>query len=163
MFGRSKRKYTGWDGDSKGRRKGTQRLIDLVLFLNAGKIRSLGSWTVRPMRGKTNPSVHGTGRAIDFGYQNREDGLALIDFFVRNADLLGVEMVADYFPTPWGRTWRCDRADWKVYSSKTITGAPGGKWIHVELSPAVADSPEWFDAAFAELLKPAEGHQPKGK
>lgn len=164
MFGRNKRKYTGWDGDSKGRRKGTQQLIKWVLFLNGTKIKNLGSWGVRDMRGKPgHPSVHGTGRAVDFGYQNREDGLALADFLVRNADLLGVEMVADYWPAPWGRTWRCDRDDWKVYSSKTITGAPGGKWIHVELSPSVADSEEWFDGAFAELLKPAEGHQPKQK
>lgn len=160
MFG--KRKYTGWDGNSKGRRAGTNRLIDFVLFLNAGKITNLGSWAVRPMRGKSSPSVHGTGRAIDFGYHNREDGVALVDFFVRNADVLGVEMIADYFPKPFGRTWRCDRNGWKVYNKKTISGAPGGKWIHIELSPAVADSARWFDEAFARLLAPAEGHQPEG-
>ena len=162
MFGK-KRKYTGFDSISRGRRAGTNRLIEFVLFLNGGKITNLGSWTVRDMRGKPgNTSVHATGRAIDFGYANREDGVALVDFFVRNADVLGVEMVADYWPKPWGRTWRCDRNGWKVYDKKTISGAPGGKWIHVELSPSVADSPQWFDEVFARLLKPAEGHQPQG-
>jgi hypothetical protein len=162
MFGK-KRKYTGFDRNSKGRRAGTNRFIDWVMFLNGGKVTNLGSWMVRDMRGKAgNPSVHGTGRAVDFGYANREDGLALTDFLVRNADLLGVEMVADYWPKPWGRTWRCDRNDWKVYSSKTISGSPGGKWIHVELSPSVADNAQWFDEVFAHLLKPAEGHSPQG-
>lgn len=160
LFQRNKRKYTGYDGDVFAHRAGTRKIIDWVLFLNGGKITNLGSLVRRNMRGKEARSVHATGRAIDFGYSNREDGVALVDFFVRHADVLGVEMVADYWPQPWGRTWRCDRNGWKVYTSKTIIGAPGGKWIHVELSPAVADNAEWFDAVFQGLLAPSPGRQP---
>ena len=52
MFWRGKRKYTGYDRDAKGRRAGTSKLIDWILFLNKGKFRNLGSWTVRDKRGK---------------------------------------------------------------------------------------------------------------
>jgi len=156
-----KRKYTGWDGDAKGRRKGTQKFIDWVIFLNGKKIKNLGSFQVRNMRGKGKPSVHGTGRAVDFGFQNREDGLALIDFLVRNNEELGIELIVDYYPEPFGRGWCCDRLSWKNYTSKTVAGAPFGKWIHVEISPLVADNPEWFDAVFANYLRNSVGHQPK--
>ena len=107
------------------------------MFLNGGKIKNLGTWNVRPMRGKTAPSIHGTGRAIDFGYSNREDGLALIDFLVRNAEAFGIEYVADYFPPVGGRGWMCDREAWKSYRKGEIAGAPNGSgfmWNSVPLS-----------------------------
>lgn len=156
-----KRKYTGYDGDAVARRAGTQRLIDWVLFLNGGKITNLGSFVRRNMRGKSSRSVHATGRAIDFGFRNYEDGCALADFLVRNNGLLGVEIVIDYWPRPHGRGWRCDRQAWTTYRKHTVAGSPGGRWIHVELSPAVADSAEWIDAVFQHLLVPADGHQPE--
>lgn len=160
-FWRGKKKYTGFDFVAKRRRAGTQKLVDWVRFLNAGKITNLGTFTVRDMRGKPGKtSVHATGRAIDFGYKHREDGLALIDFLVRNWEAFGIEMVADYFPEPWGRAWRCDRGGWKVYTSKTIGGAPGGKWIHVEVSNEVADDAAYIDWVFSILLAPTEGHKP---
>lgn len=67
--------------------------------MNGGKIKNLGTWGVRLMKNTTQapaPSVHGTGRAWDAGYKNREDGLSLADFFVRNAEALGIEAVHDY-------------------------------------------------------------------
>jgi hypothetical protein len=151
-----KRKYTGWDGDAKGKLAGTEKFKDWVVFLNGRKIRNLGTWKVRAMRGKSVPSVHGTGRALDLGYTNREDGLSLIDFLVRNADAFGIEYVADYFPPEGGRGWRCDRGDWKEYKKGTIAGAPFGKWVHVELSPEVAKDAKYIDAVFQCLLKPAK-------
>lgn len=155
------RKYTGYDKDASGKRAGTQRFIDWVLFLNTGKIKSLGSFVLRNARGKDSRSVHATGRAVDFGFDNYEDGVALADFLVRHNDLLGVEIIVDYWPKPHGRAWRCDRQEWKTYTKPTVAGAPGGKWIHVELSPAVADIAKWFDAVFEHLLKPAVGHLPE--
>jgi hypothetical protein len=155
-----KRRYTGYDGDAKGRRAGTQKLIDWVLYLNGGKIKNLGSFVLRDMRGKSSRSVHATGRAIDFGFDHYEDGAALADFLVRNNDLLGVEAVIDYWPKPYGRGWRCDRQSWLSYRKPTVAGAPGGKWIHVELSPEFADSSQWYDGAFAHLLRQASGHHP---
>lgn len=154
MFSK-KRKYTGFDGVAKNKLAGTEKFKDWVVFLNGGKIKNLGTYVVRAMRGKDSMSVHATGRAIDFGYKNREDGLALIDFLVRNAEAFGVEYIADYWPPEGGRGWRCDRESWQSYRKGTIAGAPGGKWIHVELSPEVAKDAGYIDAVFQCLLKPA--------
>jgi len=62
-------------------------------------------------------------------------------------------MILDYFPVPHGRGWRCDRQAWTKYTRHTITSAPGGDWIHVEISPKMADSPQAVRAAFAKLAK----------
>jgi hypothetical protein len=161
MFGKKNRKYTGFDGNAKGRRQGTSKLIQWIMFLNAGKFRNLGSWNVRDMRGKEGkPSVHGTGRAFDIGFKNYEDACGLMDFLVRHNEALGIEYIADYYPGPFGRGWRCDRNDWSIYKKKTMAGAPGGKWIHVEISPEVADDAGYFDAVFECLLSPAKGQLP---
>lgn len=155
MFSK-KRKYTGFDGVAKTRLAGTEKFKDWVVFLNGGKIKNLGTYVVRKMRGKESMSVHATGRAIDLGYGNREDGLSLIDFLVRNADAFGIEYIADYYPPEGGRGWRCDRQSWQSYKKGTIAGAPFGKWVHVELSPEVAKDAGYIDAVFQCLLKPAQ-------
>jgi hypothetical protein len=81
----------------------------------------------------------------------REHVKELIRFLVANNEELGIEMILDYFPTPHGRGWRCDRQSWTRYSKATITGAPGGDWIHVEISPTMADSSQAVKTAFARL------------
>ena len=147
------RPYTGFDGNSRGPLPGTVALRDLILFLNAGKLTHLGTYAKRDARGKPGqPSVHATGRAVDIGYTNRADIEPVIDWLVTHADALGVEMVADYFPKPWGRAWRCDRAAWKVYDRKTIHGAPGGRWIHIEISPTLANDAATMSAALEKAL-----------
>ena len=108
MFWRGKRKYTGYDYTSKGRRAGTTKLINWIIFLNKGKFRNLGSWTVRDMRGKPGKqSVHATGRAFDLGFKNYEDVRALCDFLTRHWEAFGIEAIIDYYPRPFGRGWRC--------------------------------------------------------
>ena len=147
------RVYTGFDINSRGALPGTIALRDLILFLNAGKLTHLGTYAKRDARGKPGqPSVHQTGRAVDIGYTNRKDIEPVIDWLVTHADLLGVEMVADYWPKPWGRAWRCDRAAWKVYDRRTIHGAPGGRWIHLELSPTLAQDAAAMNAALEKAL-----------
>lgn len=147
------RPYTGFDKYSTGPLPGLVALRDVILFLNGGKLTHLGSWTIRSMNGKPGiPSVHGTGRATDIGYQYRKDIEPTISWLVANNDLLGVEFLADYYPTPYGRGWRCDRDAWKNYTSPTIKGAPGGKWIHLEISPAMASDKARMDKAIAEAL-----------
>jgi len=147
------RPYTGFNGNSRGALPGTVALRDLILFLNAGKLTHLGTYVKRDARGKPGqPSVHSTGRAVDIGYSNRADIEPVIDWLVAHADELGVEMVADYFPTPWGRAWRCDRAAWKVYDRRTIHGAPGGRWIHIEISPTLANDAAAMSAALEKAL-----------
>jgi hypothetical protein len=59
-------KYTGFDGNVKSRRP----TMD-IWIKNAEEVsglKNLGSWVVREQRGKTSPSVHGTGRAVDLGF-----------------------------------------------------------------------------------------------
>lgn len=147
------RPYTGFDRYGTGAAPGVVAIRDLILFLNAGKLTHLGTYAKRDARGKPGqPSVHATGRAVDIGYTNRADIEPLINWLVDNADPLGVEMVADYFPTPWGRAWRCDRAAWKIYDKKTIHGAPGGRWIHFEISPTMAYDAAAMKAAIDKLF-----------
>lgn len=148
-----KRKYTGFDGVANSYRAGTERFKNWVLFLNGGKLKNFGSFQVRKIRGSEKMSVHSTARAIDFGYDNREDGLAFIDFLVRNADAFGIEAIHDYVYGDWGRGWYCNKGDWTVYKKNSI--GRGGKWVHVELSPAVANDAAYVDAVFECLLKPA--------
>jgi hypothetical protein len=149
-----KRKYTGFDRVASGYLAGTERFKNMVLFLHGGKLKNYGSFQVRKIRGSDKMSVHATGRAIDFGYTNREDGLAFADFCVRNAEAFGIEAIHDYRYGSWGRGWYCNRGDWSVYKKKTIGN--GGNWIHVELSPAVANDAAYVDAVFACLLKPVQ-------
>lgn len=148
------RPYTGFDKYSTGPLLGTVFLRDLIRYLGQGQITHLGTYVKRSMNGKPGiPSVHGTGRAVDLGYTYRKDIEPTIDWLVKHADELGVEFLADYYPKPYGRAWRCDRAAWKVYSSPTIKGAPGGKWIHLEISPALAVDKARMEAACLEALK----------
>lgn len=140
-----KRPYTGFDGVAAGEHpqltavvKGITKYFD-CLWLN-------GSFGVRNMKGKTTPSVHSTGRAADISWRNMGDGKrgkpkggrkqaqAAMDYLVKNADALGIEMVIDYFPAPHGRAARCDRnMAWKKYDKPTVSGAPNGDWFHVEV------------------------------
>jgi len=155
------RKYTGTsDGVASGKRAGTEEFVKQVHRLTDGALWNNGTWVVRNMNGKTSLSVHATGRAMDLSYRKvgakgkpngREHAQKLIRFLVANNEELGVEMILDYFPSPHGRGWRCDRQSWTRYSKATITGAPGGDWIHVEISPTMADSPQTVKEVFARL------------
>jgi hypothetical protein len=55
----------------------------------------------------------------------------------------------------WGRGYRCSRGEGekgvKIYDSESNAGSQGGKWLHFELSPAMADNPNKFAAVWAEL------------
>jgi len=136
---------------------------------SGGALHSIGDYVVRNMRGKESLSVHATGRAVDLSYRymrgtgkgaptrgieqgGREEAVRWCRLLVRNADLLGIECILDYFPEPHGRGWRCDRRAWIRYEVKTISGAPTGDWLHVELSPAVADDAAYIRDAFTKLV-----------
>jgi hypothetical protein len=158
------RPYTGWDGDAKGKRAGTEKFVQLICFLSGNKLWNNGTWTVRPMNNpnaKARPSVHGTGRAADLSWRpdprrNRggtyEDASKMLDYLVQHADLFRIEEIHDYYPGPFGRGWRCDRAAWRVYDKPTIGSAPGGDWIHVEISPEFADDPGYYDKVVKDLF-----------
>jgi len=157
-----KRPYTGTkDGISKGKRPGTEQWVKEITRLSGGALWNNGTWGVRDVRGQDGVlSVHATGRAMDLSYRKtitkgvrngRQETMKVLRLIVPNAELLGIECILDYYPQPWGRGWRCDRNAWQRYTRKTISGAPGGDWLHVEISPTYADNPELVTQAFHQL------------
>jgi hypothetical protein len=147
------RPYTGTkDGAAKGKRKGTEKFVDLLEFFF--KTKNLGTWVVRDMRGKPGQlSVHATGRASDNGHGNVKKLEELADGLAAHADLLGIEEIHNYSYGKFGRGWRCDRHAWKVYANeKESAGSIGGKWIHVELTPEMADDPKKVEEAFKQMF-----------
>jgi peptidoglycan hydrolase-like protein with peptidoglycan-binding domain len=76
----------------------------------------------------------------------------MMDFLAANADALHVEAIFDYYPAPYGRGWKCDRAAWQVYSKKAFSGAPSGDWVHVEVSNAKADDAQYYIDTMKRLL-----------
>lgn len=161
------RKYTGWDANATGKRAGTEKFVQLLCQHFDGAIWNNGTWVVREVRGGGRPSVHGTGRAADLSWKRKPDGkgfgnykaaTVVLDFLIQHSELLLVEELHDYFLTPHGRGWRCDRAAWKVYDKPTI-GSQGGDWWHVEIAPTHADDPAYYEKAFADI-KAGRGGQP---
>ena len=161
------RPYTGnKDGAAKSLRPGMKVFINEVIKLSNGALWNNGDWGVRPMRGKESLSVHATGRAVDLSYRHmppkkgikngRMEALRVLKIIVANADALGVEAIFDYIVKPHGRAWMCDRNTWLNYKKETIHGGGSGDWLHFEISPEMADSPEKVKQAFANLVIPAE-------
>ena len=155
------RQYTGnTDGAAPKKRAGMDAFIKEMIWAGQGAIWDNGSYGIRPMRGSESLSVHATGRAVDLSYRpsekrklaNRKDALALINKIVPVANDLGIEMIIDYMPQPFGRAWRCDRQAWQKYSKPTVHGAPGGDWFHIEITPQAADSAIFVKAAFLKAF-----------
>jgi hypothetical protein len=150
------------DGPAKGKRPGTEEWVKQAIKYSNGACWNNGTFGQRDVKGKPGTmSVHATGRAMDLSYrktdtkgvaQGRQAAKAFLDIVVANANKLGVQMIIDYWPTPFGRAWRCDRQAWKAYETKTVSGAPGGDWLHVELSPAMADNPEAVKTIFEAVF-----------
>ena len=160
------RPYTGTkDGAAKGKRLGTEKLVDLCKRRYPG-FSNLGTWVVRDMRGKPGQlSVHATGRAADIGYGTAKDArnnaIELFNWLLQNATALGIEEIHDYAFSKYGRGYRCSRADKDggviVYKDlASSAGTPGGTWLHVELSPEMADDPAKFEAAWRAIPKPSK-------
>jgi hypothetical protein len=113
------------------------------------------------MRGKESLSVHATGRAADISWRNMSDGkrgvakggrkyaMSAMDYLIKHADALGIEMIIDYFPAPHGRASKCDRdMAWQKYTKLTVSGAPSGDWFHLEVDGK--KSSEQIKAVFAQ-------------
>ena len=160
------RPYTGnSDGAAAGPLPGMDEWIRQAVKYANGAIWNNGSWGIRDMKGNAGSlSVHATGRAVDLSYRksekyptaNRKGAVAFLNIVIANANELGVECVLDYFPKPFGRGYRCDRQAWKSYSKPEIHQAPGGDWLHVEVSPTFVNQPasliqQAFKRVFTEL------------
>jgi hypothetical protein len=149
------------DGPSPKPRAGMDEWIRQAIHHSNGALFNNGSYGQRDMKGKPGSlSVHATGRAVDLSYRkstknpnaNRKEALAFINKVLEHANELGVQAVLDYFPKAHGAGWRCDRQTWEKYTKPTISGAPGGDWFHVEISPQAADSVIWVKAAFLKVF-----------
>jgi hypothetical protein len=153
-------RYTGFDQNVLAPRPAMDLWI--VYAHNVSGLKNLGSWVVRKQKSsakvnrKKLASVHGTGRAVDLGYTGIKNGrkvcLSFISLLTANADLLGVELILDYKPAPFGRGWKSERGKWQKYSKPTIAGAPSGRWIHIELSPAHLKNTETVVKAWKQVI-----------
>lgn len=165
----AKRPYTGYDKTADGKRAGFETLIDL-LEAHFG-LWNNGTFNVRSKRGKSSMSVHATGRAGDLswrgapyrGTSNYEDAERMMDWLTEHADALGIEAIFDYYPRPYGRGYKCDRDAWSVYDKRAFSGAPGGDWVHIEISNEHADDPQYYIDFFGELLGDKEIKKPSDK
>jgi hypothetical protein len=155
------RQYTGnTDAPAKGLRPGMRVFIEEIIKESGGALWNNGDFGVRNMRSKNTMSVHATGRAVDLSYRRlgnkgkpngRREAIRICKLLAQNAELFGLELIIDYMPKPHGRTWKCGRNSWTRYSKHTVTGAPGGDWLHVELSPEMADAPDKVRKAFQQI------------
>jgi hypothetical protein len=150
------RRYTGKkDAPHPRRRPGTTGVYEWLQFLFG--LKPLGTYANRD-------SVHATNRAMDLA--GTKDQLHnVISFVYQNRQVLGIEAIHDYagnyIPNPkgWGAGYRCNRDwgrffdGWKVYDSNVL-GSPNAHWVHIELSPKIADTPRAdLDALIVKLLE----------
>lgn len=174
------RKYTGnSDGNHGGPREGTQELLRMASkrwgFTNLGIYVNRRMNNFKAAADPDNPkwlSVHATGRAVDLGYKNRANAVAFWNFLIFNSEQLGIEEIHDYaYKNPkqnprdkvaWGAGYRCSRGEGmagiRIFDSKNNAGTPSGRWIHVELSPEMANDKvllrkEWIAALKRAGLK----------
>lgn len=143
--------YPAWDG--KREQPITTKLVELCG--KRYKSKSLGTYVVRPMRGRSDLSVHATGYAADLSADLKTLQL-MWEFFVTNSAALRVSEVHFYKApgTTHGLGYRCSRGEGKKGVKRwtaTDNGGSGGLWLHIELEE---QDPAHFEAEFRRL-KPA--------
>ena len=149
---------------------GTERWVQLANKYSGGALWGNGTFVFRDIRGKPGKiSNHARGVAMDLSYRfieprklgvsdGRAKAITFLQTVLDNWELLGVQLVIDYWPEPWGRSWRCDRATadpkqaWRKALTKTFTGAPGGDWWHIEITPELANDPQQVKQVFAKVF-----------
>ena len=152
------RPYTGnKDAVHAAKREGTKALVDYCCFLFG--VKNIGIFSDRNMVGAKPPkkSVHATWRATDLR-GTAEQRIKMIAFLFDHRDALGIEEIHDYAgsymanPNGWGAGYRCDRDAFKLWDSKNNGGSKGADWVHVEISPAMADDVAAVHAAFKKIF-----------
>jgi len=155
---------------------GMTEWVNCATKYSGGALWNNGTYVKRDIRGKPGQvSNHARGLAADLSYRfmpaskrgvsnGRVRSLEFIKQVLANYDVLGVQLVIDYWPEPFGRSWRCDRAvdgthalpnhaeAWRKAAIKTFTGSPNGDWWHVEIAPELANNPKAVTAAFAQVF-----------
>ena len=143
-----------------GKLAGTEKFVDLCR--KRWGFTNLGTWVVRPMRGKKTLSVHSLGVACDIGYPATRAGRAAAreawDWFMANTEALGICELHDYAFGEFGRGYRCSRGEGtagvKVYKNVAESAGQGGAWLHVELEMDMATDAKALEAAWRALPKP---------
>jgi hypothetical protein len=147
--------YIGWDGDADGKRPGTERMMSLIQ--RRWNAQNWGTWQVRTMRGSKHPSVHGTGRALDFMIPDNALKAQAIAWFTRPdvVEALGVQELHVYRckESKWGKGWRIGRG-WKIWTATDNGGTPGYAHLHLEIDHKLCDDAKALEAAWRALPKP---------
>lgn len=155
---------------------GTEAWVSLATRHSGGALWNNGTFVKRDIRGKPGQiSNHARGLAMDLSYRympatkrgvsdGRRLSLQFVNTCLANYETLGVQLVIDYMPQPYGRSWRCDRvitpanqppnwrAAWRIPTFKTFTGAGGGDWWHIEITPDMGNDPQAVRAAFRSVF-----------
>lgn len=144
--------YIGWDKDADGVRAGTEKLADLCRRRWRAEI--WGTWQVRPMRGKSLPSVHGTARALDIMIPDKDLKAEAVAFFTRPdvVETLGIQELHVYRckESKYGKGWRIGRG-WKIWTATDNGGTAGYPHLHIEIDYKLCDDAAAMDAAFRGL------------
>jgi len=143
-----------------GKLAGTEKFVELCR--KRWGFTNLGTWVVRPMRGKKQLSVHSLGVAADIGYPatraGRKAAKEAWDWFMANTEALGICELHDYAFGEFGRGYRCSRGEGtkgvKVYKTAAESAGKGGAWLHVELEMRYATDAKAMEAAWRALPKP---------
>lgn len=101
--------------------KGTECLRDLILRQFPGS-KSMGVYVCRDVRGADNLSVHGEGRAVDIGPQNKSQGDDVADWAVKNARRYQIQRIIWY-----RRIWDSWQG-WREYKGQN----PHTDHLHIE-------------------------------
>lgn len=151
--GKKQNPYIGWDKNSDGKREGMERFVSLCS--RRWNAKNLGTWVVRPMRGSSNPSVHGTGRACDILISDKHLKAQAVAWFTRPdvVAALGIQEVHVYDSGEWGKGWRIGRG-WKQWTKTDNGGSKNGKWLHVEIDNSLADDAKEMERVWRSLPKP---------
>jgi peptidoglycan hydrolase-like protein with peptidoglycan-binding domain len=136
-------------------------LQKLAAYMNERwKVKSLGIYSRRPVRGGTAWSTHAFGAAVDLGYDPKRHGgpgLAVVEteilpWLISNSAELGIQRIHLYQRT---RYWEAGRG-W-------IERSPGhgNDWIHVETHPNAWGNNEAIPSRLSEPSKtPFDSLQP---
>lgn len=117
-------RYEGAAANCSGKAQpGAEALMEV--FVRDFGAKNLGIYNCRSVRGSTNRSIHGDGRALDPGYSRISDGDRLLAVLLRHRMALGIQLII------WNR---------RIYSAKAPLGAryqgtvPHTDHLHVELT-----------------------------
>jgi len=148
-----RRSYYGATDLRTSARPGTKRFGEYLAYLFGS--RTIGIYANRNIAATPRKSTHATGRALDqAGDANaRRAMLAFLDTHCRHALQAIHDYENDYQPGEYGAAYRCDRDAWKTYERPTIK--PSGAnhhWIHLELEPEYADSPDEVNNLFRRIF-----------